>query len=385
MQGTHMQTAFVSTNSIVQGSQVPVLWQYLLNKGVQINFAYRSFPWESRLEVKDKNKAQVICVIIGFSLYKLNKPKYIFEGQNKYQVKNISPYLTDSPNIVVTARAKPISNIPNIMKGIDLTDGGNYVFSYKEMMTFLAKEPQAKPLFHKYYMGRDFLNSKPRYVLWFKDVDPSKLRHMPLVLERVKKVKEIRTKAGSIDATKYKNEPLRPTSYRYFSKDHQNDALAIPIVSAPREYIPMGIVDKNTICGNKLFLTESYDTYLFGVLESKIHTAWTRSICTRLGNGYSYSNTIVYNNFPFPNATDEQKEKIEKTAQLILDARANHPNDSLADLYDPRGLMPSDLRKAHQANDKAVLEAYRLSTKATESEIVAYLFNMYEKLTRKEK
>lgn len=385
MQGTHIQTAFVSTNSIVQGSQVPVLWQYLLNKGVQINFAYRSFPWESRLEVKDKNKAQVICVIIGFSLYKLNKPKYIFEGQNKYQVKNISPYLTDSSNIVVTARTNPISNVPKIMVGTSLKDNNYYVFTHDEMQDFLSKEPEAKPLFRKYYMGRDFLNSKPRYVLWFRHANPSQLRHMPLVMDRIRKVKEYRSNAGGRDTTRYKDEPLRPIFYRYYSTKHKHNALVIPIVTAPRDYIPMAIVDKDTICGGKLFLTETYDTYLFGILESKVHNDWVKATCTRLGQGLTYSNTIVYNNFPFPNATDKQKEKIEQTAQGILNARANHPNDSLADLYDPRGIMPSDLRKAHQANDKAVLKAYGLSSKATESEIVSHLFNLYEQLTKKHK
>lgn len=385
MQGTHMQTAFVSTNSIVQGSQVPVLWQYLLNKGVQINFAYRSFPWESRLEVNDKNKAQVICVIIGFSLYKLNKPKYIFEGQNKYQVKNISPYLTDSDSVFVTARQNPISHVPKIMKGTSLSDNNLYLFTYDEMQKFVAKEPKSKFLFHEYYMGRDFLYRKPRYVLWFKGTEPNQLRKMPLVMDRVKEVKEFRTQAGGRDTTRYKDEPLRPTFYRYYSTEHKGDALVIPVLFAPRDYIPMDIVDKEAICGIDTFLTEVHSPYMFGVLESKVHTAWTKLLCNRLGNGIRYSNTIIYNNFPFPNTTDEQKEKIEQTAQAILDARANHPNDSLADLYDPRGLMPSDLRKAHQANDKAVLKAYGLSTKATESEIVAHLFKMYEKLTKNEK
>ncbi|MCT7770174.1 MAG: methylase [Lactobacillus crispatus] len=380
MQGTHIQTAFVSTNSIVQGTQVPVLWDFLLNKGVQINFAYRTFPWESEA----KSKAEVFCVIIGFTTFKLNKPKYIFEENQKFQVKNISPYLTDSDNIFITLRNKPVSKVSNIMMGTTLLDKGNYVFTYNEMEQFLKKEPQARSLFCKYYSGRDFLNSEPRYVLWLANANPSELRHMKFVMKRIKAVKEFRSSSGR-DAQRFKNEPLRPAWFNYYSSEHKQKALVIPVVSATRDYIPIGIVDKNTICGQKLWLMEFQNPYIFGVLESKIHTAWAKTICNRLGNGISYSSSIVYNNFPFPNTTDEQKEKIEQTAQAILDARANHPNDSLADLYDPRGLMPSDLRKAHQANDKAVLKAYGLSTKATESEIVAHLFKMYEKLTKNEK
>lgn len=377
MQGTHIQTAFVSTSSIVQGSQVPVLWQYLLDKHVQINFAYRSFVWESEA----KSKAQVVCVIIGFSVFKLNKPKIIFEGNQKHIAKNINPYLLDSSNIIITARNKPISDVPTVLVGIQLKDNNQYVFSHKEMDDFLAKEPKAEPLFHKYYMGRDFLNNDSRYVLWLMNADVSQLRHMPLVMERVKKVKEFRYQSGAQDTTRYKDEPLRPTRLGYYSHDHAGSALAIPRVSALRSYIPMGIVDKNTICGDKLVLAEIHTPYMFGVLESKVHTDWVKTICNHLGVALTYSNTLVYNTFPFPNATDEQKAKIEKTAQAILDARNNHPENSLADLYDPL-TMPADLRKAHKANDKAVLQAYGLKPDATESEIVAHLFKMYEKLTK---
>lgn len=381
MQHTHINTAFVSTNSIVQGTQVSILWEYLLSKNVQINFAYRSFQWESEAP----SQAQVICVIIGFSTYNLNKPKYIYEGNRKYEAKNINPYLIDGNNVLITAKSKPISNIPKMMNGLSLKDGNNYIFTEDEKKAFLIREPLAKTLFRKYYMGHDFINSKPRYVLWLKGIDPSKLRHMPLVLDRIKKVKEFRTQAGGIDTTRYKDEPLRPTQLRYYSHVHENTALAFPALTTVNDYIPMGIVDNNSICGHMIYLIEIHTPYMFGILESKIHTIWAKTLSNHFGNGCLYSSTIIYNNFPFPKATDKQKKKIEQTAQGILNARANHPNDSLADLYDPRGLMPSDLRKAHQANDKAVLKAYGLSTKATESEIVAHLFKMYEKLTKNEK
>lgn len=377
MQGTHIQTAFVSTNSIVQGSQVPILWKYLFDKGVKINFAYRSFVWNNEAQ----HKAQVVCVIISFSLFDVGKPKYIFENNKKIEAKNINPYLLDGPTVFITARQKPISNIPIVMKGIEWGDGGNYIFKAPEMKEFLNKEPNAKFLFHKYYMGRDFINSKPRYTLWFKNVDPNKFRKLSLVMDRVKAVKEYRSHTGGRNTTHYKDEPLRPSWYQYYTNDHQTNALVIPSVFALRKYIPMGIIDKDTICGNKLFLTDKYDLYLFGILESKVNTAWANTICSRLGKGLQYSNTIAYNNFPFPKATDDQKEKIKQTAQAILDARNNHPESSLADLYDPLA-MPADLRKAHKANDKAVLQAYGLKPDATESEIVAHLFKMYEKLTK---
>lgn len=378
VQNTKTECAFVSTNSICQGSQVPVLWPYLIKQGIHINFAYRSFKW-----INDaKNRAQVICIIIGFSLVN-HKDKYIYDGNCRYKANNISPYLTDSPTIFVEAHSKPICNVPKIMKGLDFSDGGNYIFTKTQKNSFLKIEPKAKKYFRKYYMGKDFLYSKPRYCLWLKDASPKEIRSMPAVLDRVKKVKQFRENAGGIDTSRFANQPLRPTLLRYFSKEHTLPALAIPRVSAPRDYIPMAPIQANVICGDKIFLMEDYNNYLFAILESKAHTIWTKMLCGRLGKGITYSNTMIYNNFPFPDASPEQKEKISKTAQAILDARAKYPDSSLADLYDPL-TMPIELRKAHEANDKAVLNAYGLKRDASESEIVACLFKMYEKLTAKE-
>lgn len=386
MQGTQIETAFVSTNSIVQGSQVPILWKYLLNKGVQINFAYRSFPWESEA----KSKAQVICVIIGFSIFKLTRKnnkkyiKYIFEGQSKYQAKNISPYLTDSPTVFITARTKPISNVTALVGGLNYGDGHNYQLTKEEAIEIIKKEPQAKKYIHEYLTGKDFLYGKKQYCLWLVNASPHELNQMPLVLKHVAQVRSYRESQKGRNMRNYASKPLAPIFAQYYSVPHEHKALAIPLVSADRSYIPMTFVDKNVICSNMIYLLSNPSNYLFGVLESIVHMAWTKLVTGRLGVGLRYSNTLVYNNFPFPNATDEQKEKIEQTAQSILDARAKYPDSSLADLYN-LDLMPSELRKAHKANDRAVLKAYGLSTKATESEIVSHLFKMYEELTKTEK
>lgn len=255
-------------------------------------------------------------------------------------------------------------------------DNGNLILSQNEKDELIAKEPMAKKYIKRYMMGRDFINNIYRYCLWLVNCSPAELRKMPLVLQRVKKVEEFRSHSSDMGARKLAQKPAL-----FREQINPKSFIAVPVVSSQnRRYIPMGFLDDTVIPGNKLFVINSDSLYIFGVLESNVHMAWMRRVAGRLKSDYSYSARIVYNNFPWPTPTEEQKKKIAETAQGILDARALYPNSSLADLYDEL-TMPVELRKAHQANDKAVMAVYGLPIKGTtESDAVAKLFDMYEKL-----
>lgn len=376
IQGTKCQVAFVSTNSIVQGSQVPVLWSYLFSKGIKINFAYRSFVWNNEA----KNKAQVVCVIIGFGLKDV-PTKIIFDHDKPHIAKNINPYLIDAPTVFIESRTKPICNVPLFIGGLNYGDGHHYLLTKEEADEIIEKEPQAEKYIHVYLSDKNLLHGKKQYCLWLVNAEPDELASMPLVLKHVADTKAYRESFKGQNMRNYASKPLTPIRSQYYATPHKYNALAVPLVSADRTYIPMTIVDKNVICSNMVYLLENPSNWLFGILESKVMMAWIHMVGSRLGTGYRFINTIVYNNFPWADLTDKQKEKLNQTAQGILDARANHPNSSLATLYGEL-TMPADLRKAHQANDKAVLQAYGLKTDATESEIVAHLFKMYEQLTK---
>ncbi len=374
MQNTSINAAFVSTNSISQGQMAGDLWTYLLSKHIQINFAYTSFVWSS----ESNNKAHVHVVIIGFSLTCSNN-KTLFIDNIPRKVANISPYLIPGENIIVTARKKPLGQIPIIIMGNQAMDNGNLIIEADEYEDFIRKEPKAKSYIKRYMMGQEFINNKQRWCLWLDSVSPSILRTMPLVMKRIKAVQEFRASSRDAGARRKAETPMLFREQRNPEK-----FVAIPIVSSQnRRYIPMGYLGKDVIAGNKLFIIPEATVYHFGVLTSNVHMAWLRVIGARLKSDYTYSKDIVYNNFPWPTPTDAQKAKIEKTAQGILDARAKYPDSSLADLYD-EVLMPPELRKAHQANDRAVMEAYGFWGKLnTESECVAQLMKMYQKLVDK--
>lgn len=376
IQGTKCQVAFVSTNSIVQGSQVPVLWSYLFSKGIKVNFAYRSFVWNNEA----KNKAQVVCVIIGFSL-KDAPTKIIFDHDKPHIAKNINPYLIDAPTVFIESRTKPICNVPLFIGGLNYGDGHHYLLTKEEADEIIQKEPQAEKYIHVYLSDKNLLHGKKQYCLWLADAEPNELKSMPLVLKHVADTKTYRESFKGRNMRNYASKPLIPIFSQYYSKPRTHNALAVPLVSADRTYIPMTIVDKDVICSNMVYLLENPSNWLFGILESKVMMAWIHMVGSRLGTGYRFINTIVYNNFPWADLNDTQKEKLNKTAQDILDARANHPDSSLAELYDPL-LMPEDLRKAHKANDKAVLQVYGLNKDANEQDIVAHLFSMYKDLTK---
>lgn len=376
IQGTNIKVAFVSTNSITQGEQVTPLWSILLNYfKININFAYRTFIWDSEASLK----AHVHCVIIGFSTIN-EKNKRLYEGDKCILVDNINPYLSNAPTIFIENRTKSICNMPHMRKGNQPTDGGNLILTKDEYEEYKVKEPGAIPYIKKLIGGQEFIKGIERYCLWLVDIEPAILRKLPFTLKRIERVREMRLNSSD-EGTRKMAE--RPTVFR--ETMNPNTYILIPKTSSERRrYIPMGLLDKNSIPIDTARIIIDGDIYHFGVLESNVHMAWMRTICGRLKSDYSYSNTLVYNNFPWPEINQKQKEKIEKTAQMILDARAKYPNSSLADLYDEL-TMPAELRKAHQENDKAVMEAYGFDwRKMTESECVAELMKMYQKLVDKE-
>ena len=376
IQGTKIEVAFVSTNSIVQGTQAGQLWGILLDKyNVKINFAHRTFKWNNEA----KGKAAVHCVIVGFSL--MDRPKKLLvdyediseDGELSY-VEKINPYLLNADNIVVVSRRKPLCDVPEIIMGNQAMDGGNLIVEAKDYEEFISKEPLATKYIKHYRMGADFINNKPRYCLWLKNCPPSELRKMPHVMERVNNVRKMRASSTDSGARRLSESP---TLFR--ESRNPDKFVAIPITSSEaRRYIPMGYLDKDTIAGNTLFIMEDATLYHFGILTSNVHMAWMRTVGARLKSDYRYSKDIVYNNFPWPDATDEQKANIETLAQAILDARANYPESSLADLYDPL-TMPPDLLKAHQQLDRAVMKLYGFPVKDfTEADCVARLMELYE-------
>ena len=370
---TRIQCAFVSTNSITQGEQVAGVWKPLYERfNIHIDFAHKTFRWDSEASIK----AHVHCVIVGFSAFDNKREKYLFDNGNQKAAKNINPFLVDAPDVFIESISKPICDVPKMKSGGKPVEGGFLIFSTKEKNDFLKKEPYAKKYFRPFTGSDDFINNKIRWCLWLVDVSPNDLRKMPLVMDRVNKVREFRLSSVKAATREYANYPTRFMEI----KQPESDYLLIPATSSEkRRYIPIGYLDKNTIASNAASFVPNASKFHFGVLTSNVHMAWMRVVCGRLKSDYRYSVNIVYNNFPWCNPTPEQKARIEKTAQGILDARALYPDSSLADLYDEL-TMPKELRKAHQDNDRAVMAAYGFSLKMTESECVAELMKMYSQL-----
>ena len=380
--GTNIRSALVSTNSITQGEQVPILWKPLFENGLTFDFAYKTFRWDSESNLK----AHVHCVIIGFSYIKNNKKKKLYSNDRMQLVDNINAYLTDANNIFIESKNKPICNVPQIGIGNKPIDGGNYLFTKEEMREFIKKEPKSEKYFKPWYGAKEFIDQAPRYCLWLGNCSPNELRQMPNCLKRVENVKKIRSESESVGTRKLAEKPTR------FHVENMpiSTYIIIPRVSSEkRRYIPMGFLNSDNLSSDSVHIIPNTTLYHFGILTSNIHMAWMRAVCGRLEMRYRYSKDIVYNNFPWCNPTDEQKAKIEKTAQGILNAREKHPDSSLADLYNDL-TMPPELRKAHQENDKMVMEVYGFKKKdengktrwLTESETVAELMKMYQELIK---
>ena len=375
MKDSNIEAALVSTNSISQGEQVANLWQPLFAGGIRINFAHRTFRWDSEAKLK----AHVHVVVIGFS-YKEHKQKYLFDKGQKIGVANINAYLCDAPNTFVCSRSKAICDVPKIGIGNKPIDGGNYLFEKEEMENFIKREPKSAQYFHPWYGSVEFIHQKPRYCLWLGDCSPKEIKEMPLCYERVENVRQARLASRNAGTRKLADTPTR------FHVENMPDSssIIIPKVSSEkRKYVPMGFIHKGTLASDLVFLIPNASLYHFGILESNVHMAWMRAVCGRLKSDYRYSKDVVYNNFPWPSPTPEQQAKIEAAAQAILDARALYPDSSLADLYDPI-LMPKELLLAHRENDRAVMQAYGFSTKMVESECVATLFKLHADLVKRQ-
>lgn len=373
MVDTDIRAALVSTNSITQGEQVSGVWKPLFDRfNAHIDFAYRTFRWDN--EAYDK--AHVHCVIVGFSVAENDKDKVIYDNDSSNVVNNINPYLIDGDNIFIENRNKPICDVPEMLKGSIPVDDGNFFLTADERRELLKQEPQAAKFIRKFYGAREFLHNEERWCLWLLNISPAEIKAMPQIMERVKKIRNFRLKSTKEATRKFAESPTRFMEIRQPNTQY----IVVPSHSSEnRKYIPLGFVDPDIICGNANLLVPNAELYEFGVLHSSIHMAWTNLICGRIKSDFRYSNTIVYNNFPWCDPTPEQKMKIEQTAQAILDARALYPDSSLSDLYDEL-TMPKELRTAHEGNDKAVRAAYGFSMKMSEREIVAELMKMYEML-----
>lgn len=377
--------ALVSTNSIVQGEQVSILWGYLLqNYGIRIHFAHRTFKWTiDEKKAKGMNIAAVYVVIIGFAAFDTGT-KFLYEYEtlvsdpHKTKVSNINPYLIEADNFIINKKMRPICDVPEITYGSKPVDNGYFFFDKKEIKDFLKKEPNAKKYIRPVISAKEYLNNIPRWCLWLNGANPSDLRNLPYVLERVKLVKQFRIAS--------KKEPTQKAAERAYEfaeiRQPNSSYIVIPMhTSENREYIPFGFFTKHWILHNSCTCIPNAKIYHFGVLSSKMHISWTKLVCGRLEGRYRYSNTLVYNNFPWPEPSRNQKEIIEEKAQAVLDERKKYPDSTLADLYDPH-TMPASLLRAHQTLDKAVDKAYRKAPFSNEKARVEYLFSSYEKITQ---
>lgn len=388
IKNTDIKVSFVSTNSITQGEQTAILWKYLMEEcNLHIHFAHRTFKWKNDA----KGNAAVYCVIIGFATYEPDK-KYLYTYEKitgepvEQEAKNINPYLVDAPTLFISNRTKPLCETPVMKYGSKPTDGGFFILDDDEKNEFLEREPLAKDFIKPFISGKEFLNNKKRWVLWLVDVDPKKIKSLPAVLERVENVKKFRQQSTAESTRNYRFHTL----FRQVTQP-ESDYILIPRVSSEnREYIPMGFFTKDDIISDTCQAVVGANLYHFGVLTSKMHMTWVRYTCGRLKSDFRYSKDIVYNNFPWPGCeagersepavSESTRVKIEECAQAVLDARAEFPDSSLADLYDPR-TMPPALAKAHTALDREVDKAYGYKDTNSEPARIAFLFDLYERIT----
>ena len=375
MVGTGIRTAFVSTNSITQGEQVAGVWKPLYDRfGIHIDFAHRTFRWDSEASLK----AHVHCVIVGYSSAPSNEPKRLYDNDRMQVVSNINAYLVDAADVFIDSRSKPLCDVPAMTTGNRPADGGHLIIEAEDYDAFVKAQPEAIPYIKRLVGSVEFINNKKRWCLWLVGVSPAEIRKMPEVMKRIEACRQDRLDSPDEGRRKLAE---RPSQFR--ETKNPETFIVVPAVSSERRrYVPIGFLDSNTIATNLVTIIPDASLYHFGLLTSNVHMAWMRTVCGRLKSDYRYSKDIVYNNFPWPTPTDAQKAAIEHTAQAILDARALYPDCSLADLYD-EVTMPVELRRAHQANDKAVMQAYGFwGSVKTESDCVARLMEMYAGMTK---
>lgn len=379
IQGSSAKAAFVSTNSIVQGEQTGILWNILFNHyKIKIHFAHQTFQWNNEA----KANAAVHCVIIGFANYDVtNKSIFVYDDikadAKEVKVKNINPYLIEAKDILILKRRTPLCNVPAMNYGSMPNDGGYLLFDEEEKNNILRKQPESEKYIKQFVMGEELINSIKRYCIWVDEFSPHDLVKFSLLTDRIEKVNKVR-----LSSNRLSTRNLAIYSYRFGEvRQPKNNYIAIPRVSSEnRKYIPITILDKDIIAGDKVYTIESGGLYHFGVLISEMHMVWMRLTSGRMKSDYSYSNSITYNNYPWPeNINEKQKEAIEVAGQKVLDARALFPDNSLAELYG--SLMPPALVKAHNELDKAVDIAYRKQAFINDADRMEFLFELYEKYT----
>ncbi|MCA0430372.1 MAG: class I SAM-dependent DNA methyltransferase [Bacteroidetes bacterium] len=379
IQDTKIKVAFVSTNSIVQGEQTSILWGQMLNRfNIKIHFAHRTFKWSNEA----KGNAAVYCVIVGFANYDTNN-KSIFEYEDikgeahEIKAKNINPYLIDAKDLLINKSSNPICNVPKMSFGNMPLDGGYLLLSDEEKNEFLLKEPKAEKFIKPLISAYEFLNGEKRWCIWLVGAEPSELKQLPEILKRVEAVKKFRLDSVAPSTQKF---AATPTLFR--DRNQPDTYILIPsTTSENRKYIPLGFFGKDDIANNSCHTVPNGNLFHFGILMSTMHMAWVKSVCGRLESRYRYSKDIVYNNYPWPeNPNEKQIKAIETAAQKVLDARAEFPKSSLADLYDPL-TMPPSLIKAHNELDKAVDLAYRPQAFTNDANRMEFLFELYERYT----
>lgn len=377
IKGTNIRCCFISTNSIVQGEQVALIWKGLFEKyNIHFDFAYRSFLWGSEAS----EQAKVHVAIIGFSTSSDKKKFIVNEDGNKHYVSHINGYLVDADDVYIERRVHPLCQCSEMISGSEARDGGFLILSESEKNELLAETPDAVQYIRRYESSEDFINSKIRYCLWFKGQSMAVAKRSKIIMSRLDGCRQFRENSKQQQAHKMADLP----AYFVSERQPETEYIAFPVVSSRRRrYVPIGFLDPSIVVSNKIVIIPGATLYDFGILTSNVHMAWMRAVCVRLRMDYSYSNLIVYNNFPWPSPSDEQKKQIEMTAQEILGARKLYPNSSFADLYDPL-TMPPELRKAHQKNDAAVMKAYGFDVKTmSEADCVAALMKMYQELVSK--
>lgn len=376
MQNSGIRTAFVSTNSITQGEQVAGVWKPLYDRfGIHIDFAHRTFRWDSEASLK----AHVHCVIVGFSIAPNSEKKRIYTSERFQEVQNINAYLIDAPDVFIESRNRSLSPVPEMVYGNKPTDGGFLFLTPEEYHQAVKNEPEISKYLKRIYGATEYINNKMRYCLWLVGASPSEIRKSKFIMDRVEAVRQFRLNSTKAATQKSAESPTLFQEIRHPNSEY----IIVPRHSSEtRKYVPFGFVSPDIIVNDAVQIIPGANLYHFGTLMSNVHMAWMRAVCGRIKSDYRYSKDIVYNNFPWPTPTEAQKAKIEQTAQGILDARALYPDCSLADLYD-EVTMPPELRKAHQQNDRAVMQAYGFDVKTTtESSCVAELMKMYQKLTQ---
>ncbi|MFA5455188.1 MAG: DNA methyltransferase [Sulfurimonas sp.] len=366
--------AFVSTNSLCQGEQVSLLWPHIFNINIEISFAYQSFKWQNNA----KDNAGVSVVIIGLRNIS-NEKKFIFNENIKKESKSINAYLINSSEIIITKQSKSISNLPNMMSGNKPVDGGNLIFSEEEKNLILQENPNSSKYIKKFIGAEEFMNGKLRYCLWIEDNQLNDAIKNELIKNRIEKTKAFRLNSKDSGANQL---AIKSYKFRDFCFTETTSIVIPQTGSERREYLPIGFVDDSIIISNAARVIYNAETWIMGLLSSKMHIVWVKAVAGRMKTDMQYSNTICYNTFPFPNISQKQKDEITELVFGIIDEREKHSQKTLAQLYDPNK-MPEGLQKAHHTLDIAIEQCYRPKPFESDEERLEYLFKMYEEMSAK--